>query len=60
MKAKNIGSNFDDFLSEEAVLDEATAVVVKCVIACQIDSEMQAQNLTKSSTAKKMRTSSCP
>ncbi|MEQ1527541.1 MAG: hypothetical protein ABL911_12450 [Gallionella sp.] len=57
MKAKNIGSNFDDFLSEEAMLDEATAVVVKCVITCQIDSEMQAQNLTKSSTAKKMRTS---
>ena len=31
MKAKNIGSSFDDFLSEEATLDEATAVAVKRV-----------------------------
>lgn len=33
MKAKNIGSSFDDFLTEEAILSEATAVAVKRVIA---------------------------
>ena len=57
MKAKNIGSSFDDFLSEEAMLDEATAVAVKRVIAWQIDQEMKAQNLTKTAMAKKMHTS---
>jgi hypothetical protein len=57
MKAKNIGSSFDDFLAEEAMLDEATAVAVKRVIAWQIDQEMKAQNLTKTSMAKKMHTS---
>ena len=57
MKAKNVGSNFDDFLREEAILDEATAVAVKRVIAWQIDKEMKSQNLTKSSMAKKMHTS---
>lgn len=57
MKSKNIGSDFDDFLGEEAILDEATAVAVKRVIAWQIGQEMKAQNLTKTTMAKKMHTS---
>ena len=57
MKVKNIGSSFDNFLGEEALLDEATAVAVKRVIAWQIDQEMKAQNLTKTTMAKKMHTS---
>jgi len=43
----NIGSNFDDFLAEEAILDETTAIAVNRVIAWQISQEMKAQNLTK-------------
>ncbi|MEI6652987.1 MAG: Fis family transcriptional regulator [Chlorobiaceae bacterium] len=57
MNEKNIGSSFDEFLEEEALLDEATAVAVKRVIAWQIAQEMKAQNLTKSSMASKMQTS---
>jgi len=57
MKAENIGSSFDDFLQEEGLLDEASAVAIKRVIAWQIDQEMKAQKLTKSAMAKKMRTS---
>ena len=57
MKAKNIGSSFDDFLKAETILDEATVVAVKRVIAWQIDQEMKSQNLTKSAMAKKMHTS---
>ncbi|MEI7677683.1 MAG: helix-turn-helix domain-containing protein, partial [Bacteroidales bacterium] len=53
----NIGSSFDDFLKEEVLLDEVPAVAVKRVIAWQIAEEMKAQNLTKSSMAKKMHTS---
>ena len=57
MNEKNIGSNFDEFLEEEALLDEATAVAVKRVIAWQIAQEMKVQHLTKSSMASKMQTS---
>ena len=57
MNEKNIGSSFDEFLEEEALLDEATAVAVKRVIARQIAQEMKAQHLTKSSMASKMQTS---
>jgi hypothetical protein len=57
MKEKSIGSSFDDFLSEEAMLNETTAVAVKRVIAWQIDQEMKAQKLTKTLMAKKMHTS---
>lgn len=57
MKTKNIGSNFDDFLKEEGMLEETTAVAVKRVIAWQIAEEMKGQNMTKTSLAEKMRTS---
>ena len=57
MRKKNIGSSFDDFLAEEAMLQEATAVAIKRVIAWQIAQEMAAQQLTKTALAKKMRTS---
>lgn len=52
-----VGSGFDDFLAEEALLEEATAVAVKRVIAWQIEQEMAAQSLTKTAMAKKMHTS---
>ncbi len=36
MNRKHIGSNFDDFLAEDATLQDVTAVAVKRVIAWQI------------------------
>ena len=57
MGKKTIGSSFDDFLDKEAMLEESTAVAIKRVIAWQIAEEMQAQHLTKTALAKKMRTS---
>ena len=57
MKKKHIGSNFDDFLNEESILDHASAVAVKRLIAWQIEQEMEKQKLTKTVMAKKMRTS---
>jgi antitoxin HicB len=57
MSKKNIGSSFDEFLTDNATLDEATAVAVKRVIAWQIEREMKAQNLNKTEMAKKMHTS---
>ena len=57
MSRKHIGSSFDDFLAEEAMLEEATATAVKRVIAWQIEQEMKAQKLTKTALASKMKTS---
>lgn len=57
MSKKNMGSNFDDFIADEAMLEEATATAVKRVIAWQIEQEMKAQKLTKTALAAKMRTS---
>jgi predicted XRE-type DNA-binding protein len=54
---KHIGTDFDDFLAEEAMLQETTAVAIKRVIAWQIAQEMQTQHLTKTALAKKMHTS---
>ena len=57
MAKKNIGSGFDDFLKEEAMLEEVTAVAMKRVISWQIAQEMKAQQLTKTALAKRMHTS---
>lgn len=57
MSKKNVGSSFDDFLTEEAMLEEATAVALKRVIAWQISEEMKAQQLTKTELARRMHTS---
>ena len=57
MANTHIGSNFDDFLAEEAILEEATATAIKRVIAWQIEQEMTAQHITKTAMAKRMKTS---
>ena len=57
MAKKNIGSNFDDFLKEESMLEEVTPVAMKRVISWQIAQEMKAQQLTKTALAKRMHTS---
>ena len=57
MSKKHIGSRLDDYLAEEDMLEEATAVAVKRIISWQIEQEMKAQNLTKTAMAKKMHTS---
>jgi len=57
MKTKHIGSSFDDFLQEEALLEDATAIAVKRVIAWQIGKAMSDKKLTKTVMAKKMNTS---
>lgn len=54
---QHIGSNFDDFLADEAILEETTAVAIKRVVAWQIAQEMKAQHLTKTALADRMHTS---
>ncbi len=57
MNKKHIGSNFDDFLREENLFEEAQAVAIKRVIAYQVSEEMKRRKLTKSDMASRMKTS---
>ncbi|MDZ4181217.1 MAG: XRE family transcriptional regulator [Coriobacteriia bacterium] len=57
MDKKHIGGDFDDFLRDEGVLDDAEAVAVKRVIAFQIAQEMERAHITQSELAKRMKTS---
>ena len=56
-KKGRIGSSFDDFLKEDGIYEEVTACAIKRVIARQLDALMEAQGLTKSALAKRMKTS---
>ena len=55
--SQHIGSSFDEFLADEAMLEEASSVAIKRVVAWQIAQEMKAQKLTKTALAAKMHTS---
>ena len=58
MKKKGrIGSSFDDFLKQDGIYEEVTARAIKRVIARQLDALMQDQGLSKTSLAKRMKTS---
>jgi hypothetical protein len=54
---KRIGQNFDDFLDEQDIYDEVKELAAKKIIALQLQRELEAQNVSKSQIAKKMRTS---
>jgi antitoxin HicB len=57
MNKKHIGSNFDDFLKEENLYEQAQAVAIKRVIAYQIAEEMTKKKLSKTEMANRMKTS---
>jgi hypothetical protein len=57
MAKRNIGSNFDDFLQEEHILEETSAVAVKKVVAWQLAHKMSESKLSKSEMARRMETS---
>ena len=54
---KGIGQKFDDFLKEEGIYDEVNELAAKKLITYKLQQAMQEQNMTKSSIAKKMKTS---
>ena len=57
MANKHIGGDFDDFLRDEGMLDDAEAVAAKRVIAYQIAQEMQIAQISQTELAKRMKTS---
>jgi antitoxin HicB len=57
MKKEHIGSDFDDFLQADNLLEISEATAAKRVIAFQIAQEMERRNLSKSEMASRMKTS---
>ncbi len=57
MNTKHVGSDFDTFLEEEGLLEEAEAVATKRVLAFQIVQAMAEQKLSKAAMARRMKTS---
>ena len=57
MTNKHIGRDFDDFLRDEGILDDAEAVAAKRVIAFQIATEMESAHISQSELARRMKTS---
>ena len=59
MTAKNshLGSSFDDFLREDGALERVEARARKRVLSRQLEQLMRAQQVTKATLARRMRTS---
>jgi len=57
LKNPHIGSDFEEFLAEEGMLEESTIVAVKRVIAWQIQESMREQKISKKAMAERMHTS---
>jgi len=54
---KGRGQNFNEFLKEEGIYDEVNDLAAKRLISYQLQQAMLEQKLTKSTVAKKMKTS---
>ncbi len=57
MSNKYLGSNFDDFLAEEGILEECQSIAIKRVLAYQLQKFMQDSQLSKTVMATKLNTS---
>jgi antitoxin HicB len=57
MKQQHLGGDFDEFLRDEGLLDDAEATAAKRVIAFRIAEEMKRARITKSEMAHRMKTS---
>jgi antitoxin HicB len=57
LNKRHLGSDFEEYLEEQGVLEETTAVAVKRVLAYQIAQAMKEQKLTKAAMARRMHTS---
>ena len=54
---KYAGSNFDEFLAEEGILEEVSTRAQKRLLALQVEDIMADANLTKTEVASRMGTS---
>lgn len=54
---QHVGSDFDDFLKEEGLIEEVERVAIKRVVAFQVNQFMSNQGLSKTEMARRMQTS---
>ena len=54
---KHLGSDFDDFLREEGILEECEEKAAKYAFVMQLKDEMKKQHLTKDELARRIGTS---
>lgn len=57
MMNQHTGSDFDDFLEEEGILEEVSAKAHKRLLALQLADIMKENSMTKTSLAAKLKTS---
>ena len=57
MDKQHLGSNFDDFLAEEGLLEQTESIAIKRALAYQVEQLMQEQNLSKTEMSRRMKTS---
>ena len=57
VKHKSIGSDFDDWLAEEGILEEVEIAATKKAFILQLEAEMKKKKIGKSRLAKIMKTS---
>ena len=51
------GSNFDEFLKDEGILEEVTARALKRLLTLQLNDAMKASNTSKTQLAERLQTS---
>ncbi|MFA6065725.1 MAG: hypothetical protein WC707_00925 [Candidatus Babeliaceae bacterium] len=54
---KYIGSNFEDFLEKEGILEEINVAAIKTVIARNLKDHMKNMHITQTEMAKQLKTS---
>ncbi len=57
MKKKHLGSNFEDFLESQDMLEECRASAIKFKLAHELKKAMGRQNITNAEMAKQLKTS---
>ena len=57
VKNTHIGSDFNDFLQEENLLDDCETSAIKRVLAWQLEEAMKDSNISKAELARRMHTS---
>ncbi len=55
-KKKHIGASFEDFLTEENILEEINVAAIKAVIARNLKEYMKNKHVTQTEMAKKLNT----
>jgi len=56
-KNKHRGTNFDEFLRDEGILEEVEVKAAKRAVVLQLEKLMKSQSLSKKAMAEQMRTS---